>query len=469
METDAESGEKTRPDAPLIPENACQFGKTEEKPLKKTLITLSSLMVLTGLVAGCGAPSTAKSSSGASASTGTSAGGAKATDLTFYFPVGVAGPLAEIMTGMVNQFNQDHPGIKVTPVFAGNYQQTLAKVETAIQGGNPPAVAVLNHTAEFDLLHLQAIDPLDSVVSQGDFYPAFLKPEIQGHNWGVPFQRSTVVLYYNKDAFKKAGLNPSHGPQTWSQVVQDGQKLEKAGYTGIEIPSDGTVYWTFEPWATEAGQNLGSSDGAHVNFNSQAAKDALNFWMDLSHKYHVMPSGIIPWNSVPTDFESGKVGMITHSSGSLASILKKANFNVGVSFLPKDKSQYLTGLGGGDLFLFKGISQAQHDAALTFIRWMSAPAQAAQWSLQTGYIGSSPKAYEEPAMKAYLAKHPQAKVAPAQLQYAQPELSTYQLNQVYDVIDSAIQSVMDGQASVNSALDKAQQQANSILAPYQNG
>lgn len=433
---------------------------------KKALLALSAVTLMTGFVAGCGTSGGQNATTGANGTSGTSST-AKATDLTFYFPVGVAGPLAQIMTTMVNQFNQGHSGIKVTPVFAGNYQQTLAKVETAIQGGNPPAVAVLNHTAEFDLLHLQAIDPLDSVVQQGDFYPAFLKPEIQGHNWGVPFQRSTVVLYYNKDAFKKAGLDPNHGPSTWSELVADGQKLQQAGYTGIEIPSDGTVYWTFEPWATEAGQNLGSSDGTHVNFNSQAAKEALNFWMDLSHKYHIMPSGIIQWNTVPSDFESGKVAMITHSSGSLASILQKSNFDVGVSFLPKDKSQYLTGLGGGDLFLFKGLSTAQHDAALTFIKWMSAPAQAAQWSLQTGYIGSSPKVYEQPAMVDYVTKHPQAKVAPAQLQYAQPELSTYQLNQVYDVIDSAIQSVMDGQSSVNAALDKAQQQANGILAPYQ--
>lgn len=440
--------------------------------MKKAVVALSAMTLMTGFVAGCGASgstsSTQNSSSGQASGTtsGSSAAATKTTNLTFYFPVGVAGPLAQIMTNMVNQFNQGHAGIKVTPVFAGNYQQTLAKVETAIQGGNPPAVAVLNHTAEFDLLHLQAIDPLDSVVQQGNFYPAFLKPSIQGHNWGVPFQRSTVVLYYNKDAFKKAGLDPNHGPSTWSELVQDGQKLEKAGYTGIEIPSDGTVYWTFEPWATEAGQNLGGSDGTQVYFNSTAAKDALNFWMDLSHKYHIMPSGIIQWNTVPTDFESGKVGMITHSSGSLASILQKSNFNVGVSFLPKDKSQYLTGLGGGDLFLFKGLSPAEHDAALTFIKWMSAPAQAAAWSLQTGYIGSSPQVYQQPAMVNYVTKHPQAKVAPAQLEYAQPELSTYQLNQVYDVIDSAIQSVMDGQSSVDAALNQAQQQATSILATY---
>ncbi|GGJ12884.1 ABC transporter substrate-binding protein [Alicyclobacillus cellulosilyticus] len=387
-------------------------------------------------------------------------------ELTFYYPVGVVGPLSQTMTTLVNRFNQTHPGIHVNAVFSGNYQQTLAKVETAIQGGNPPDVAVLNHTAQFDLIHLQAIEPLDDVVKAGGFYPALTQPKVQGHFWGVPFQRSTVVLYYNKDAFKKAGLDPSHGPNTWSELVADGQKLQKLGMSGIEIPSDGTVYWEFEPFATEAGHNLGGNDGVHVYFNSAAAKTALQFWMDLSHKYHVMPAGILPWNNVPTDFENQKTAMIVHSSGSMASILQNAKFQVGVSFMPAYKSKYRTGVGGGDLYLFKGIPADHRAAALTFIKWMSAPAQAAWWSIRTGYVPTSPQAMQQPEMQAHIKQVPQAKVPVDQLAYAQPELSTYQLNQVYDVIDSAIQSVIDGQSTIAAALDKAQQQADAILAPY---
>ena len=389
-------------------------------------------------------------------------------DLTYYYPVGVAGPLAQIMTKLVDSFNRSHPGIHVSPIFSGSYPQTLAKVETAIQGGNPPDVAVLNSTAQFDLIHLQAIEPLDSIVKAGDFFPALTQPKPGGHYWGVPFQRSTNVLYYNKNAFKKAGINPNQGPKTWAALVADGLKLKKIGMVGIEIPSDGTTYWTFEPFATEAGHDLGGNIGTQVYFNSAAAQTALQFWMNLSHKYQIMPKGILQWNDVPTAFVDGKTAMIVHSSGSLESILTKANFPVGVSFLPKDKSQFLTGLGGGDLYLFKGIPAAQRTAALSFIRWMSAPAQAAWWSMQTGYIATSPRAYAQPAMQQFLKRNPQARIAVEQLPYAQPELSTYQLNQVYDVIDSALQSVIDGQTSIKLALDQAQQQATNILAPYVN-
>lgn len=426
------------------------------------------------LAAGCGGAA-APASTGASGSTGSTSGsasssaqaGSKTVAFDFDYPVGVSGPLATIMTNLVNQFNSTHPGIKVTPVFAGSYQQTLAKVETGIQAGNPPPVAVLNHTAVFDLLHLQAIQPLDSIVQQGDFYPAMLKPEVQGHYWSVPFQRSTVVLYYNKTLFQKAGLDPSHGPTTLSQLVSDAQTIQqKTGVTGIEIPSDGTVYWEFQPFAIDQGSNLAGNNGTTTYFNSPAVEKGLQFWMDLSHKYKVEPAGILPWNTVPNDFEAEKTAMIVHSSGSLASILQNSKFQVGAAFMPKGTATDVTNLGGGDFYLMKGISPSVQTAAITFIKWMTAPDQAASWSMQTGYIAVSPADYKVPAMVAYTKKYPQALVAPAQLQYAEPELSTYQLNQVQDIFDSAVQSVLDGQSPIKTALDKAQQQAQAVLAPY---
>ncbi len=437
---------------------------------------LAAVGALALLVAGCGGAAAPASTGSASSSAGSGSGSGTSSSaqpssqpvaFDFDYPVGVSGPLATIMTNLVNQFNSTHPGIKVTPVFAGSYQQTLAKVETGIQAGNPPPVAVLNHTAVFDLLHLQAIQPLDSIVQAGNFYPAMLKPEVQGHYWSAPFQRSTVVLYYNKDLFQKAGLDPSHGPATLSQLVSDAQAIQqKTGVTGIEIPSDGTVYWEFQPFAIDQGSNLAGSNGTTTYFNSPAVQAGLQFWMDLSHKYKVEPVGILPWNTVPNDFEAGKTAMIVHSSGSLASILQNSKFQVGVAFMPKGTATDVTNLGGGDFYLMKGISPAVQQAAITFIKWMTAPDQAASWSMQTGYVAVSPADYQVPAMVAYTKKYPQALVAPAQLQYAEPELSTYQLNQIQDTFDSAVQSVLDGQSTIKAALDKAQQQAQSILAPY---
>ena len=404
------------------------------------------------------------------ATSATSASATSRVSISYYYPVGVSGPLATIMDNLVASFNKSHPNIHVTPVFSGNYLDTLDKLEAAIAAGNPPAVAVVNHTAEFDLHHLNAVLPLDSVAQTGDYYPTLLQPRIGGHIWGIPFQRSTVVLYYNKTAFAKAGLNPNKPPQTRTQLVADAKALQKAGYTGIEIPTGGTGtnYWQFQPFVVSFGQNLVGTNGTTVYFNSPAAKKALNFWMALSHTYHVEPTGLLPWQDVPGDFESGKVGMIVHSSGSMAAILKDSHFSVGVAFMPKGVGKYRTVLGGGDMYLIKGTSAAQRAAGLTFIRWMTAPAQAVNWSISTGYVPTSPKDLTLPNWKSYVAKTPQASVPVSQLPYAAIEMSTYQLTRVTDLVDSAIDSVVDGSTTVNNALNSAQTQANAILAPYRH-
>ena len=116
--------------------------------------------------------------------------------------------------------------------------------------------------------------------SEGDkawiksFYPAFMEnSQAGGHTWGIPFQRSTIVQYWNKDAFKAAGLDPDKAPKTWDEMVAFGKKLTKkdaAGHVtqwGIEIPSSGFPYWLFQALTTQNGAILASPDGTKVAYN----------------------------------------------------------------------------------------------------------------------------------------------------------------------------------------------------------
>ena len=173
-----------------------------------------------------------------------------AVQLKYYYPVGVSGPLNKLMTEMVNDFNTAHPGIKVEPVFAGNYVEAMAKAMTGVMGGNPPDVAVLDTPELFSLLDRDAIIPLDDMVAQSggkawldDFYGAFLlNARANGHIWSIPWQRSTPIFYYNKDLFQKAGLDPNQPPKDWTELVADAQKLtmrDQSGHVtqwGVQIP-----------------------------------------------------------------------------------------------------------------------------------------------------------------------------------------------------------------------------------------
>src|SRR2546421_9197097 len=137
---------------------------------------------------------------------------AGAVDLTMYYPVAVGGPVTKIIDDMVGRFEKENPDIKVTAVYAGNYTDTMTKAMTAMKGGQPPQLSVLLSTDVFTLIDENAIVPLDGLADKAwfkDFYPAFMaNGQIDGKTWSIPYQRSTIVLYCNKDAFKEAGLDP---------------------------------------------------------------------------------------------------------------------------------------------------------------------------------------------------------------------------------------------------------------------
>ncbi len=156
-------------------------------------------------------------------------------DLTFYYPVAVGGPVTKIIDGLAADFQKENPGIKVHPIYAGTYQETIVKVLTALKSGEPPQMSVLLSTDMFTLIDEDAIVPFDEMATSAEdkawlksFFPAFmLNSQTGGKTWGIPFQRSTIVLYWNKEAFKEAGLDPNRPPATWAEQVDYAKKLTK--------------------------------------------------------------------------------------------------------------------------------------------------------------------------------------------------------------------------------------------------
>lgn len=432
------------------------------------------------------AAATSSASSSAAATSAVSKAAAnpsgKTVELSFYYPVGVSGPLAKLVDGLTKQFNTENPGIAVTPIYSGSYLDTIAKVQQQIQAGSPPDVAIINAAGIYTLTDSQSILPLDDLIKKSggdsyinDFFPAFLmNSQLGGKTWSIPFQRSTLIAYYNKDLFQKAGLDPNTPPKNWTDVVDFGKKLTqkdssgKVNVWGVGFPSDGSNYWEFQALAIEAGQNVFKNDAGNVvYFNAQPTVDALQFLLDLSHKDGVMQQGTVSWATLPTDFDAQKVAIIYHSTGSLTSVLNGAKFQVATAFCPADK-QYGTPTGGGNLYLFKDSPADHQDAAWTFTQWLSTPEREVQWTKDTGYVAPRKSAWDTPAMKDYIAKTPQVTVARDQLQYAQNELGTHNMAEVQTILSNAIQAALTGQQTAKAALDGAQTKAEQILSAYKS-
>lgn len=396
-------------------------------------------------------------------------------ELTFYYPVAVGGPITKVIEEMAQDFMDENPNITVKPVYTGSYADTMLKAQAAVQGGTPPDTAVLLSTELFTLLDMDAIDPLDPFIAAdgaegeafiNDFYPAFMaNSQTEGQTYGIPFQRSTIVLYYNKEAFKEAGLDPEKAPATWDELADYAKKLTKDGQWGLEIPVTGFQYWMFQTFALQNGDNMMSPDGKKVFFDTPENVEALQFWSDLAKVHKVMPEGATEWGTVPSDFIEGKTAMMYHTTGNLTNVKNNAKFDFGVSFLPQKKT-YGTPTGGGNFYIFKGISEEKKEAAWKFIKFMTDTDRIAQWSIDTGYVAPRVSAYETEAMKAYAQEFPAALVARDQLQYASAELSTHNNGKVSKFINDAIQSVLTSTVEPAAALKKAQEEAEKALEPF---
>jgi sn-glycerol 3-phosphate transport system substrate-binding protein len=402
-----------------------------------------------------------------------------AVELNMYYPVAVGGPITKVIDDMIAEFEKANPDIKVKAVYAGNYDDTRVKALAAFKANQPVQLSVLFSIDVFELIDQDVIVPFDEFATSAEdkqwlasFYPALMEnSKAKGKIWGIPFQRSTIVMYHNKDAFKEAGLDPNKPPATWDEMVATAQKLTKKDASGnvtrwgVHIPSTGYAYWMFQALCIQNGQVLMNQDGNKTNFDHPDVIEALQYWRDLAAKHKVMPEGTIDWGTLRQKFLEGATAMMWHTTGNLTAVKEGAKFDFGVSMLPAKKRRG-SPTGGGNFYIFKKASAEERKAALKFIKFMTAPELTARWSIATGYVATRADAYKTPTLEKYVAEFPAAAVARDQFQYSVAEFATHENARNKKALDDAIQSVVTGAKPAKDALTAAQQQAERVLKDY---
>lgn len=395
------------------------------------------------------------------------------TELTMYYPIAVGGALTEVVDGIVANFEAANPDIKVNAIYAGNYDDTRVRALSALNSGEPAQLAVMFSIDAYDLIEQGHIVAFDDLV-EGDagkawlesFYPALMaNGKIEGKTWGIPFQRSTIVAYYNKDKFREAGLDPDSPPTTWDELVSMGKKLTKEDTYGVMIPSTAYPYWMFQALAIQNGKEVMSNDGLTTSFDDPKVVETLEFWKSLSAEHGVMPEGTVEWGTLRQAFLEGQTAMMWHSTGNLTAVKKNASFDFGVAMLPGNE-RLGSPTGGGNFYMFEKTTPEERAAALKLIEFMTAPEQAAEWSIKTGYMGVSPAAYQTDALKAYVEEFPPALVARNQLEHAVAEFSTFETARVREGLNNAIQAALTGAKTPADALGEAQSAADRLLKDY---
>jgi sn-glycerol 3-phosphate transport system substrate-binding protein len=409
-------------------------------------------------------------------------GGQKSTGgtvyLRMYYPVGVAGSLAQLMDGLVEEFNKAQNEVYVESIFAGGYMEAMDKAQTAFLAGNPPELAVLDAPNLLTLMDIDAVVPLDEYIAKeggeayiANFLEGFMKiARYDGKIWSIPWQRSTPIMYFNRDAYTEVGLDPEKAASTWDELTSYSQKLtatDSGGNVtrwGVLIPND---YWLVKPLLLQAGGEADNEAGTYIAVDTEEMRVVYRFLNKLAYQLKVT-TGVTPWSQSVSDFATGKTAMLYHSTGAMTYIRNSTTYDFGAAYLPKYKRQ-VNIEGGGNFFIFK-TDERRQAAAWKAIKWLTGPENTAKWSAGSGYIPVRKEAFELPDYKAYTDKWPQALVAYHQLIYTDIErnMMTHRMQEIYDmlnVLDEKIRGSNDS-AFMDQALREAQAEADKILAKW---
>jgi sn-glycerol 3-phosphate transport system substrate-binding protein len=295
----------------------------------------------------------------------------------------------------------------------------------------------------------------------------------------MPFNSSTPVLYYNKDAFKKAGLDPNAPPKTWAEVEQDAQKLKAAGLScgyssGWQswIQLENYSAWHGAPFATK--NNGFDGADAQLEFNKPLQIAHIAFLQKMAKEGTFTYAG--RKDEPVSKFYSGDCGIITNSSGSLATIRKYAKFNFGTGMMPYDAN--VKGapqnaiIGGASLWVLSGKDPAVYKGVAKFLAYLSSPPVAAKWHQDTGYLPVTAAAYQLTQQQGFYEKNPGSDTAIKQMLNKPPLPYTKGLRlgnmpQIRTIIDEELEQVWADKKTPKDALDSSVSRGDDLLRRFE--
>lgn len=407
---------------------------------------------------------------------------AEKTKITWWHAM--SGSRLDVVNAIVDQFNATHPDVELTAMFTGSYAETLTKFIASYKTGTAPNLVQVYEVGTQAMLGSGAIVPVYKVpgmVGETWDWAKYIIPiknyySKDGNLWSMPFNSSTAMLYYNKDLFSKAGLDPNKPPTTWKEVEEYGKKLRESGVTNVL--SFGWPGWIFEQMHTTHNQLFANNDNGRsglateVLFNGDFGTMVLENWTKLAKEGIFLYGG--PEYSANTAFKSGQLAMLLQSTSSLAGIEKGSGFKVGTSFLPRYEG-YPMGdsvIGGGSLWVRKGQSTKELKAVWEFLKYLGNTDVAIQWHKGTGYFPTVNSAVKALLDEGWFSEDQNFLTAFLQILSGRRDTAAVKgvrlgpFVQIREIERAAIEKAVSGVMTPKEALDEAAQKANQLLKDY---
>lgn len=393
--------------------------------------------------------------------------------ITIEFWYALGGNSGEVLEEMISQFNQSQTEITVIGTYQGGYASSMAKLWNALSAKTPPAIAQIGGAPLVG--STGAIVPITDYFDQSeDFDPEAIRDVFWHYNsaggkiWSMPFNHSVPMLFYNRDMFVTAGLDPDQPPETWDEVIQMGQRLTADTDNNGVIDQWGfntrdDTHWYLSAMFLENGAEIVNSEETEVLYNSREAVEMLSLWGDFVHLYKIMPPN--QHDEAKGDFLAGKSGMLLMSSAHIPSTIQDAPFEVGIAMFPTIAGkERVVPIGGASLIIMDHDNELIKQAAWTFIEFLTNEESSLYFSTHTGYLPIYKSALDWPELQAYLEDHPQQAIPIMQLDYAYsiPEFSA--LGSSDAQLRVAVEAIELATSTPQEALDHAKTVVDNVIA-----
>ncbi|MFI0473649.1 sn-glycerol-3-phosphate ABC transporter substrate-binding protein UgpB [Halomonas sp. HMF6819] len=414
------------------------------------------------------------------------------TEITWWHSMG--GELGERLSALAEDFNATQDEYQVTPSYRGEYEATMVNTIAAFRAGEQP-----------HLVQIYEVGTGTMMAAQGAIYPVFELMEAHGNEFdadnylpvvtgyytdtdgnmlSMPFNSSTPILYYNKDAFEAAGLDPETPPTTWAEMGEMGQQIVDEGAASCGFTMAYAANWIgLENFSALHNQPIGTKENGFGGmdtefvFNGEVQArfwDQLKEWSDSGVYSYAGPAN---GPDAAPSFYAGDCAMYMNSSASRADVLANSDFEVGFGMLPYyddvEGAPQNSIIGGATLWVLSGHEDDEYAGVAEFLEYLSLPEVQAEWHQGTGYLPITTAAYELSQEQGYYEENPGADLAIEQINLNEPTENSKGLRfgnypQVRMVLDEEFQAVLAGDKTGQEALDDAVERGNQILRDFES-
>jgi len=408
------------------------------------------------------------------------------TEIQWWHSMG--GALGEALNGLATKFNESQKEYKVVAVYKGQYPESMTAAIAAFRAGNAPHLLQVFEVGTATMMAAKgAIVPVAKVMADAKepFDPKAYLPtvtgyysDLKGNMLSFPFNSSTVMFYINKDAFKKAGLEPV-APKTWKEVLAAAEKLKAAGQQCVYTTS-WPSWMHIENFSAWHNVPIGTKQNGMGGFDAEFTINSPLHVRHIAMLGDMAKNGLFTYagrtNQGDAKFSSGECAMFSGSAGAQAGIKKVAKFEWSINFIPYHDdvagAPQNSIIGGASVWVMGGKKPAEYKGVAKFMAFLSQPEIQMEWHTTTGYVPITLASYELTRKSGFYDKNPGADMPVKQLTNKAPTANSKGLRfgnfvQGREVIEEELEAVFAGKKDAKTALDDAVKRGNDVLRKFQ--